>query len=75
MKKKRQPKPIEPNQTYTVSQAADVLGVVPQTIRLWIKQGRLRHKDQIGEDGSKKVGWHRRFTGAQLLEAAEHGRL
>jgi excisionase family DNA binding protein len=27
---------------YTIPMAAEALGVTPQTVRLWIKQGRLK---------------------------------
>ena len=62
MKKKIQP--IEPTAVYTVAQAARVLNVTPQTVRNWIRDGRLPH-------GPKQAGFHRRFTGRELLECIE----
>lgn len=53
--------------TFTIGQAAGLLGVSPDTVRRWVDSGEL--------NGSKSPGGHRLVNGADLARFAEVARI
>ena len=55
--------PIEPERLYTPREAAELFRVDPKTVSRWARDGRI--------PALRTIGGHRRFLGADLLQALE----